>query len=143
MFGWIRSAVERLWGWRSWGFGPETEFFTCTLGVNTSVRWEHFGASVEWYNDAGGRNLFVRLGPLELYVFAAPTKRALRAEAEGKPEPRARIGRRRLARWDVWVWLNWRHVGVSADTARLCDGRAVKVQVGPFGVCVEPGTPSP
>lgn len=138
MSGLLRRAVERLWGWRTWCFGPPTREYACTVAVSTGVDWQHFGASVDWVSDGDGRYADLWLGPLALHVMAAPSARASRRAAAGWERPKSTVVRRQVGGRTVSTWRNWRHVGLSVDWGRLSGGMAVKVTAGPFGVLVEP-----
>lgn len=127
-----RRAVETVYGWRQFEFGPPTGEYRCRVSVATNVEWQRFGASVEVQSHEDSVTVIGSVGPLGCYVMVARREPALLAESEGRSKSVTVGGHL------VYVYQALGHVGAVVEWSRLADGLSMRAKVGPLGVLVEP-----
>lgn len=133
LLSWAARKVEDVYGWRNFHFGPPTAEYIATVMVRTDVQWRQIAASVRWSSDESARDVTALLGPLGVNVLVG--RRRILPE---RPEGRAWSWALRVGSRDLHIYLNWRHLGVTAGWCRLGNRTAGRLEVGPVGFVAEP-----
>lgn len=129
---WPRQLVEQVVGWRHFNFGPATAGFTHTLMMQTCVNWSEFGLDAQWAVTDDSHTLHLRLGPAGLYVIAGGYLHLVLPAGDGSVETR-QVGDRFLH-----LYRRRGHLGAAVETGRCRGRRATRIEIGPFGLLVEP-----
>lgn len=124
-------AVEELWGWRYFTFGPHASEGDPTLQVRTGSNRGQAGASLTVSYDEVANTARFLLGSLELELrLFNPQERAELPEKDPGPILSVPIGPRM-----VHLYSAGGHYGVLCEWAG--SGDAGRLHVGPFGVTIE------
>ncbi len=127
-----RRAVETVYGWRQFEFGPPTGEYRCRASVTTNVEWQRLGASVEVQSHEDSVTVVGSVGPLGCFVMVARREPVLLADSEGRSKS-VTVGDHL-----VYVYRTLGHVGAVVEWSRYADGLRMRAKVGPVGVLVEP-----
>lgn len=126
-----RNAVEDLVHGRRFGFGDPTPEWSHRLFGEFYVDWRQIAASVRWDVDGAGHTAIVKLGPVLLHVTLG--RRWLVPDPD-RPGTSWLRSRQLADGRELYVWVNWRHIGVCFD--RDSPGRMARLEIGPFGAAV-------
>lgn len=102
--------------------------------TGTYTNWQQAGASLRWDRDESARSLNVQLGPLGTSVIVGRRERA----ADVEPDERNVSWTATIRGRQVCLYLLRRHLGGIVEWCRLADGPAVRVELGPVGMAIEP-----
>lgn len=142
------AAVEQVWGWNDFGFGPPTAESACTMTCATAVHWDQAGLSLKWTAHDGDETTRVEvcIGPLELSLEThGIVWPLLRRHTDDDYDCRtwSVIDESGHHHHQLHLFKVAGHLGVLAQWGAIRNQRTCWLLLGPVGVAVDIATSPP